>query len=920
MRSVPFHYALPNLITEKLGLGAKMRLSVTAHGAVSALNTNALVGVMDLDAVQTDTGVLLFAATRGDGWLTVFDLGASGGETQAIDSWSIAPTYLQLESTDIEIRQTSGSSYDLFLAGLDDTVLQAVEVTAGQGADTFGTAQSWSASGFDAGDITELALWEDGSGGFVAVRGGGLAQLTFGENGALQRQTVSQGAEMAGWSATDIVTATQDGMPVAVVSYGAANVVSLFRMAGDNTMQHTADVGVDDALWAEWPGAMTTVAGPDDGLYIVVAASGSGSLSVLSVNADGGGLRVVDHVLDTLGTRFDDASYVSVMTIGGQDYVVAAGTDSGLSLFVMLGGGRLQHIATVAGSIGSPLHGISTIEAVDTQDGARIFVTTQGAPYLVEYSVVLDAPGITQIAAENGGTLNGGSGDDVLNGSNGQDILQGGDGNDILMDGAGRDSLRGDQGADLFVLTPDEETDVILDYQPGTDRIDVSALGVIGGWDTLVIASRSWGAELRYGSSVTEVRSANGSSLSASDFAGDAIIIGNRPSVDLSDYDVLDHAPTQAPGPQPVAPVWRAEPMFVRPDPSGSMQGSATGERITGTDNDDAIFGNAGGDTIIGGIGADSLSGDGGEDLIDAGAGDDLVFGGVGFDTINGQDGNDTLIGEDHADSLFGGNDDDVLIGGAGFDQLYGDDGNDSLWAGDAADRLYGGAGDDWISAGTNVGMTVDGLWGEQGNDTLFGNAGFDLLDGGDGNDVMDGGDQADNLYGRAGADTLFGGQGLDRLFGGDGDDQLVGGTGNDGHFGEQGNDTAWGGAGDDRFFGGTGNDILSGEDGQDSLYGGAGFDTLIGGAGDDLLVGDFNADRFVFEAGHGHDTIADFDAINGFELIDFANFSGFNAPGTVLSVAEQVGGDVLITTGADSSIRLLDVMLVDLGADDFVF
>lgn len=88
-----FHDALPNLNTEKLGLGAKMRLSVTAHGAVSALNTNALVGVMDLEAVQTDTGALLFAATRGDGWLTVFDLGASGGETQATDSWSIAPTY-----------------------------------------------------------------------------------------------------------------------------------------------------------------------------------------------------------------------------------------------------------------------------------------------------------------------------------------------------------------------------------------------------------------------------------------------------------------------------------------------------------------------------------------------------------------------------------------------------------------------------------------------------------------------------------------------------------------------------------------------------------------------------------------------------------------------------------------------------------
>ena len=179
--------------------------------------------------------------------------------------------------------------------------------------------------------------------------------------------------------------------------------------------------------------------------------------------------------------------------------------------------------------------------------------------------------------------------------------MYGGDGNDILMDGAGRDSLRGDLGADLFVLTPDDATDVILDYQPGMDRIDVSALGVIGGWDSLVIATQSCGAELRFGTSITEVRSANGAALSASDFGGDAIIIGNRPSVDPLDYDVPTPAPTQTPGPEPVAPAWWAEAVFTRPDPSGSVQGGSTGDVLTGTRGDDVMFGNAGEDLIQGG-------------------------------------------------------------------------------------------------------------------------------------------------------------------------------------------------------------------------------------------------------------------------------------------------------------------------------
>ena len=457
-----------------------MRMSFTAHGAVTVVNSDALVGVMDLDIAKTSTGTYLFAATRGDGWLTAFDLGANGGDTQEMDSWSISSSYLQLESTDIEIRQTSSIGFELYLAGLDSEALQGVSVTAGQGANTFGGTISRTDSGFDAGDITEMGLWSDDTGGLVATRGGGLSQVTFTGGVQIDTQSVGQGAEMNGRVATDIVTATHGGLTVAVVSYGADNTVSLFRKTGNGQVQHMADLTVDDGFWADQPGAMTTVTGADGALYVVVSASGSASLSVLSIDADGGGMALVDHVLDTLDTRFDDASYVDTLTINGQDYVVAAGTDSGISLFVMLGGGRLQHVETIAGSIDSPLNNISGIEAVDTGNGARLFVTTQSAPFLVEYEITADAPGETRVASPGGGTLGGTGGDDILNGADGADLLQGGAGNDILIDGAGSDTLRGDNGADLFVLIQDDATDVILDYQPGQDRIDISALGVVG--------------------------------------------------------------------------------------------------------------------------------------------------------------------------------------------------------------------------------------------------------------------------------------------------------------------------------------------------------------------------------------------------------------------------------------------------------
>lgn len=388
--------------------------------------------------------------------------------------------------------------------------------------------------------------------------------------------------------------------------------------------------------------------------------------------------------------------------------------------------------------------------------------------------------------------------------------------------------------------------------------------------------------------------------------SGNLVALGLNDFVPIQVEDIMEDLLPSTPDPGPVA-----------------TQGD---DVLMGTSDADQINALGGNDTVTGDEGADTLNGGTGDDRLIGNQQADILRGGAGFDTLLGGDGDDTLIGGDGADSLYGNNDNDLIEGGQGFDQLFGGAGNDTLLSGETADRVFGGDGDDVIRGGTNLGLTVDGLFGENGNDTIFGEGGFDMLDGGGGDDRLDGGGQADNLFGRGGEDILIGGQGSDRLFGGAENDTLIGGQGTDGLFGQQGNDDLDGGTQSDRLFGGSGNDTLEGGADNDVLFGGAGFDTIYGGLGDDTLEGNFNADVFVFTDGHGNDTVTDFAATNNFERIDFSGLSAINSLadlnlGSASSgAATQVGSDVLIDTGGGNSITLTGVTLSTLDGFDFTF
>lgn len=170
-----------------------------------------------------------------------------------------------------------------------------------------------------------------------------------------------------------------------------------------------------------------------------------------------------------------------------------------------------------------------------------------------------------------------------------------------------------------------------------------------------------------------------------------------------------------------------------------------------------------------------------------------------------------------------------------------------------------------------------------------------------------------DVINARNGDDTIFSGDGADTVFGGAGEDIIDGGNGADNLRGGSSADTIYGRAGQDRLLGGGG---------QDSLFGGGSRDVLDGGTGRDSLNGGGGSDRFIFRDGYGSsNTITDFDAFDNAEDIDLRAVTAItDYTDLVTNHMVQSGNDVIINDGAGTRIFVLNVMLGDLDAKDFIF
>lgn len=676
---------------------------------------------------------------NGDGTLTL-----SGTESYASSSASLASTVL--DSVQFEGKMA------LLPVGTYDTSLTLYGVKADGGL-----------TGTTAGVLPAPTTVPPATSGTVSVTLGTVSCLYVAHAGTAAPTGYTLGT--AGLTALPAAVATgapQDGTITALSEVNAGNAHVLvagmsgddrllgYTLAANGALTYAATLGPESGLFIATPTAIATTS-LNGQSFAIVASAGSSSLTVVKVAADGT-MTATDQVVDDLNTRFAGATHVTTVTEGGHVFVLAAGSDDGLSLFALSPAGRLEHLASLADSPGTTLADVSALTAVMQGALINIFATSASEPGLTALAVDL---------SNFGAILEGGGGIKV----SGTAL------DDILTAQGGLDRLWGGGGADLFVFDPagataDGKIGTVLDFTPGTDRLDLSALPLLHDATQLKVVTTITGAELHFGNYWLEVDSNVPGPLSASVFTTTTILNADHVAVTLPD------GTSYVGNPIPSTPAGLV------------LSGTAGANVLTGDLGNDSICGGPGNDTISELAGNNTLKGDDGSDSITGGNGNDLIYGGDtakdGADRLDGGGGNDTIDGGYGNDTVIGGVGDDLLSGGAGNNSLDGGTGADTLRGGDGLDTLLGGDGNDSILGGETSSDLRDVIFGGAGNDTIDAGYGNDSVSGDDGNDSLDGNFGADTLIGNAGNDTLNGGPGSDLLFGGPGDDFFNGGFGND--------------------------------------------------------------------------------------------------------------------------------------------
>ena len=507
-------------------------------------------------------------------------------------------------------------------------------------------------------------------------------------------------------------------------------------------------------------------------------------------------------------------------------------------------------------------------------------------------------------------TLTGDIGANTLSGGAGPDILEGGDGDDVLNGGRGSDDLRGGAGTDT------------ASYAGSSAGVNVSLVAGVrntgGDADNDVLS----GVENLLGSAHDDTLTGGAGANHLSGGAGTdtASYAGSSAGVSVS---------------------------LVAGDTNTG--GDADGDVLSGVEN---LLGSAYHDTLTGDIGANTLSGGASHDVLEGGDGDDVLIGGHGTDYLRGGAGTDTAsyagssagvnvslvagvrnTGGDAdndvlsgVENLLGSAYHDTLTGDTAANRLIGGGGNDTLNGGDGADRLYGGDGNDTLDAGSVSGATWQYVYGESGNDTYRYSQSSGNVFVASESATTGTADQfvfTDLSLGQISFDTIDYGT----SYGGN-----IGmavrlrwnesGTAREAQLALEGQHIETyaftGGTTVNRFIvAGASDTTLSGTSGNDVIVGNGIANTFTGGAGDDV---------FVFEAGFGADTIADFNASNA-EKIDLTEISGItDFVDLTTNHLSDNSGTARITLDSGNTIDLTGITVgqigtaLDYSADDFLF
>ncbi len=410
--------------------------------------------------------------------------------------------------------QDTGSTLRLFLFQITGSALRSQTLSDSGSLSGLATPQAAGAA-LNGVTVMEVIARAAGDLAVLAQRGfAGLMLFDLSPSGGLTPVgTVPDTAKAYLDGAADMARVAVGGAEFLLVVSPVENGVTCLQIGADGSLTLTDALGVESGLPVNGPVAIETaeLAGVE---YAVIASTNSSSLTVLRVNALGV-LFPADHVIDDRDSRFDHVAAIDLFTQGGRTFVVAAGSDAGVTVFELLPGGTLSEMLSVPMETGSGLAAVTGLAVAVSGGVAHVFLTDARGDRITELRLDLSALG--PLIQSAGGTVTGTGADDRLLGSAGADVLRGGAGDDFLHDGAGADLLTGGAGADVFVFTRDGATDRISDFQQGADHIDLSDWGRIYDVSALEVTQTATGAVVTYGDERLEITSASGGPLLLSD-------------------------------------------------------------------------------------------------------------------------------------------------------------------------------------------------------------------------------------------------------------------------------------------------------------------------------------------------------------------------------------------------------------------
>jgi serralysin len=487
-----------------------MVLSLQHQGLFTS---DALFGRVADFVLQDTNGVFsLYAGLEASANIARFDLDLGLNATLGTP-WILPERGTQIRTNDLVIIGT-GSDARLLVTGTQTTQIESTALSAIN-------APAWTGiTGGPQSPISQIDHIQVGSHSFIITGSRDASGLNIYEQTAptvwAHRTEVADHEKAALSDIADLVSITVEGSNYLISGATGDGGLSTFAVNTDGAATLIDTIGVKQGLWLSGLDDLVTVeaAGTD---YVTIAATNSSSLSLVRVNPLGV-MFVEDHINDDRDSRFANVDAIDSFEVGNRGFVVAGGSDDGVTLLEIMPDGQFFDHGSLANHAGGGLENITALKAAAMDGEVQVFVGSQTGDITqlnIDTSTMADA----QLGTAAADTLTGTAADDLLYGGAGNDQLNGGNGDDLLVGGGGTDQMNGGAGADVFVFgigTHQAQVAArIEDFNVTEDRIDLSDWGRIYHISSLDITSRSDGAELQFGDQVLQVDSHDNSRLDA---------------------------------------------------------------------------------------------------------------------------------------------------------------------------------------------------------------------------------------------------------------------------------------------------------------------------------------------------------------------------------------------------------------------